>query len=333
MANGTAPIASPIKVPVHANGDAHGTSANLDKPNKGKGTASKPKRELPRWTRREIAERICAGSSLVLRGDLVLNVTTWGAYHPGGALSLAHFVGRDAADEIAAYHSDSTLERMKSFAVARVDPVDFTEKRGWAPLTPPISLGLVRHPDGVKGHWVREGQIRLTTEVVDGKTDADRGVDTVNTGERHDEVVTLTPDMLEPLDAPDLDREIEHVRSKAYHSLKKRVTDAGLFKPPGPLAGYGKDAIRYSLLMGSALALFFTSTGWAGQMVSAVLLGLCWQQLTCKSPRTVHYVAFADSSPCSRRRTYQRYWQLVVGPHARHDSRRLDRRPVCRVVV
>jgi delta8-fatty-acid desaturase len=231
-------------------------------------TSKRPARQLPTLTRSEIAIKICAGQDLIIRGDLVLNVTSWGEAHPGGDLALLHFVGRDATDEVTAYHSDATLDRMTKFAVGRV-VVDDAE--GWAPLTPPIQLGLVRHPDGVKGHWKREGNVRAAKDIIDATTSV--------------EVVTITPDMIEPLPVPAIDRKKERARSKAYHELKARVVDAGLFVPPGPLSGYGKDIVRYLALAGSAFGLFFFTTGWVGQILSAALLGFCWQQITCEYRR------------------------------------------------
>jgi delta8-fatty-acid desaturase len=231
--------------------------------------AKRAPRQLPPLTRAEIATRIASGQALVLKGPLVLNVTAWSARHPGGALALLHFVGRDAEDEMAAYHSDATLEYMRKYAVGVAS--DFDDEVGWKPLTPPIALGLVRHSDGIKGHWAREGRVVAAKGLVPESESA------------LDDVVTLTAEQLEPVIVPaGLDRRVERTRSKAYHDLKKQVVDAGLFVPPGPLSGYGKDIVRYLLLGGGSLALFFGTTGWAGQMASAALLGFMWQQLTCE---------------------------------------------------
>lgn len=226
----------------------------------------KRQRVLPVLSRSEVATRICAGQALVLKNDLVLNVTSWAATHPGGALALLHFVGRDAADEISAYHSDATVQYMSKFAIARVE---FDEQLGWEPLTPPIQLGLVRHPDGIKGHWKREGHVRAAKDLLED-------------GEPQD-VVIISPDMLEPPHIAGIDRLKERARSNAYHDLKAKVVDAGLFVPPGPLSGYGKDIVRYGLLFTTAFGLFFFTSGWVGQMISATCLGLLWQQLTCES--------------------------------------------------
>ncbi|KLT42495.1 fatty acid/sphingolipid desaturase [Cutaneotrichosporon oleaginosum] len=261
MANGTAPALATPK----ANGVP-------------KGAASATKRVLPTWTRADIAQRICAGAQLVLRGDTVLNVSSWAAYHPGGALALAHFVGRDAVDEIAAYHSHGTLAGMGRYAVARVHAADYTAEAGWAPLTPPIALGLVPHPDGTRGHWAREGQIRLAMEVLDGV--GAEGIREVNARPMGLEVVRLTPQMMEPVPVPQVDRVREHARSKAYQRLKARLEDAGYFKRPGALSGYSSDIARYLLLAAASAYLFMHAGGWAAMMGSAALLGFFWQQLT-----------------------------------------------------
>lgn len=329
MANGTAPLASaPLKAGAGVNGTAK-ASNSATKPAGVNGAASK--RTLPHWTRAEIASRICAGQALVVRHDVVLNVGAWQAYHPGGVLALSHFVGRDAADEMAAYHSDATLSSMHRYAVARVHPDDYRPETGFAPLTPPITLGLVPHLDGVKGHFAREGAVRLASEIVDGQADgsADDGVGHVNTKAMGNDAVILTPEMIEPLPKPELDRKIEHARSKAYHDLKARVAEAGLFTAPGPLAGYGGDIVRYTLFFVAAQYLFWTSTGYAGQMASAVFLGLFWWQLTCEWTLLLHPfpslhplsplpLAFADTSLRARCRTHRRNWRLVEGPHAGH---------------
>lgn len=243
-------------------------------------TAKKTDRTAAVLSRDEIAERICNGQLLVLRDDKVLNVTNWANHHPGGALALQHFVGRDGGDEIVAYHCQATLDRMQNFVVGRVQ-VDDTV--GWRPLTPPIALGLRPHPDGVKGHWMREGRVRLEAEPECGTTTSS----TVNAGPTAQEVIKITPADLEPSTQAEVDLRTERKRSKSYRTLKARVEDAGLFRPPGPLAGYGEDIARYLILAITSAYLFFNTTGWAGQMTSAALLGFCYQQLTCECNLTL----------------------------------------------
>ena len=188
--------------------------------------------------RSTIASRICTGELLFIFHTLVINASSWAKHHPGGVLAILHFVGRDATDEVEAYHSKEAINRIRKYAIGRVE---LDDELGWPALTPPIALGLVRHPNGVKGDWKREGAVRLGSSKLD---------------EGKDGVVHLTPKELEP-EASELDLKMERRRSKAYHQLKTKLVDAGMFEWPGPLIGYGKDIARYSLLGGLAFGLFF----------------------------------------------------------------------------
>jgi delta8-fatty-acid desaturase len=227
-------------------------------------TAAQPKsRNLPLLTRPEIAQRITQGALLIIYESLVINATAWAPHHPGGALALLHFVGRDATDEIEAYHSPSALARIRRLAVARISVDGGYERVGWKALTPPIALGLVSHPDGVKGHWTREGSVSLATSILQ------RGI-TINASsgpipavplpgtpaETGAEVIRLSVGELEP-EMSELQAEVERERSRAYADLRKKVDEAGLFGRPGPLAGYGSDLVRYSVLAGLGFGLYF----------------------------------------------------------------------------
>jgi delta8-fatty-acid desaturase len=218
-------------------------------------------RDLPLFTREQIAQRIIQGAILIIYHSKLINATSWTTSHPGGSLALLHFVGRDASDEIDAYHSEEALKLVAKYAVGRVQ---IDEEEGWIPLTPPLALGLVKHPDGVKGHWAREGIVSLGQSIlqrgvsldskaaVPSASIASGGVTTCA------EVILLTADQLEPEQCT-VDRRKERMRSKAYQELRIRIREAGLFNPPGPLAGYGSDIIRYTLLGGGAFSLFFLS--------------------------------------------------------------------------
>jgi delta8-fatty-acid desaturase len=202
-------------------------------------TAEAPATARTVFTREQVADRIILGQTLFIYNQNLINATNWAAHHPGGALALLHFVGRDATDEIDAYHSESAKARMLRMTVGavKVDPLE-----GWQALTPPIALGLVRHKDGEAGHWQKEGNVVLASNVP-AKADENG-------------VISITREMLEPAESG-LSRKQERVRSMAYRELKGRIVDAGLFERPGPLAGYGKDIARYLALGTAAFSLFF----------------------------------------------------------------------------
>lgn len=67
------------------------------------------------------ARQILKGNLLTVYGSSVLRLNSWASHHPGGELVLQHFVGRDATDEIDAYHSDHTLnQRINKFCVGKL---------------------------------------------------------------------------------------------------------------------------------------------------------------------------------------------------------------------
>ncbi|GAC98520.1 hypothetical protein PHSY_006114 [Pseudozyma hubeiensis SY62] len=106
-------------------------------------------------SRAQLAERIAQGETLVLHRRKIYKLDRWLARHPGGELAILHFVGRDATDEIEAYHSDDTISRLMSrFVIAHLDEADWHNYR---PLVPPVQLGYRKgkldHPHAQVGMW------------------------------------------------------------------------------------------------------------------------------------------------------------------------------------
>jgi sphingolipid 8-(E)-desaturase len=222
------------------------------------------------WSRAEIAERIVAGENLVILQGQVLRVPpSWLVAHPGGSLAILHFVGRDATDEIEAYHPVAVLDRMKRYVVGIVD----VGKRGWIPLLPPVQNGWVRRiGDSGTAEWHREAEPIFSSN------------DTPTSARPSTEILLIHKDTplslgrpsvesLEPLLGKlSLDVQTEHAR--AYRELHDRVTEAGLYQCRY-FSGYGPEVARYLTLAGLTILAF--SKGWF--ITSAAALGFLWQQL------------------------------------------------------
>lgn len=218
------------------------------------------------WSREEVAARILAGDALVVYNDLLLRIPqTWLAAHPGGALAILHFVGRDAADELDAYHAEQTIRTIKTYAIGTVD----TSNHVWDPLLPPIMSGWVRKigPDGLLG-WHNEARpisspSGLSSEIL---------------------LVPKDSSLLQDAPSPTLDTilpppsklslKVQARHSAAYKELHKRVIDAGLYKTRY-ITGYGPEVARYLLL--AAACAYAYMHDWL--ITSAVCLGLLWHQL------------------------------------------------------
>lgn len=227
----------------------------------------------PAWTREQVAARILAGETIIILRDKVVRVPqAWLASHPGGSLAILHFVGRDASDEVEAFHSDETLKRMRAHIVGTLD----VGETGWTPLVPPITTGWVRRL-GKNGspEWHNEASEMRPTE--DTELSPASQILLVKKREQGAGSADTEGPALANLELPPtrLSAKVAAQHSNAYKTLHKRVVDAGLYDTPY-ITGYGPEIIRYTLLAAcSALAY---RRDWL--VVSAVLLGMFWQQLT-----------------------------------------------------
>ncbi|UKZ78479.1 hypothetical protein TrVFT333_006219 [Trichoderma virens FT-333] len=89
-------------------------------------------------SQREVESMIADGDAIVIFQDCVLRLNGWLDKHPGGSLVIQHMVGRDATDEITAYHSAATLRTMAAYRIGR-KPMG-----PWISKTPPIRGGIFR---------------------------------------------------------------------------------------------------------------------------------------------------------------------------------------------
>ncbi|KII93904.1 hypothetical protein PLICRDRAFT_100364 [Plicaturopsis crispa FD-325 SS-3] len=227
---------------------------------------------IPTVTRDQVAARIIAGENLVIYGNLLLRITdSWLDGHPGGALAILHFVGRDAVDEIDAFHSEQALRMVKKYAIGTVE----TGKTGWSPLVPPIMSGWVRRlgKDG-KQEWHNEAGAVRSAE--DTETSPSSQILLVSKDdasllpEAHSAPTLAT---LTPPPTP-LSPQTQSAHSKAYRELHTRITQAGLYRTPY-ITGYGPEVLRYITF--AALSVYAFKHDW--QITSAIFLGLLWHQL------------------------------------------------------
>lgn len=223
------------------------------------------------WSRDEIATRVLNGEYLFIYRNQVIRVPlSWLTIHPGGELAILHFVGRDATDEVEAYHYDETLKKINRFTVGYVK----TDEAGWEPLLPPVASGWVRkHGSDGRIAWVREASAERSQ--IDNELSPSSQILLVKNAtiseidENGPTLETITP----PPASISLKIQAQH--SAAYKELHQRVKDAGLYKTRY-LTGYGPDALRCFLI--AAISALSYSKGW--YFLSAALLGFLWQQLS-----------------------------------------------------
>ncbi|KAI0304817.1 fatty acid/sphingolipid desaturase, partial [Russula brevipes] len=212
-------------------------------------------------TRDAVAARILAGEHLfVLNGELIRVPYKWLSTHPGGALAILHFIGRDATDEVEAYHPNHVINKMRAFSQG---PVELSE-HGWEPLLPPICTGWIRRlsPDGSL-HWHNEAT-------------PDRASENSQSSQVKSDVPLASGPSLASLQPPPttLSLKTQSQHSAAYKQLHKRVIAAGLYQTRY-ITGYGPEVARYILFALSSYLLYQRHL----LFLSAVSLGALWHQL------------------------------------------------------
>jgi len=222
----------------------------------------------PVLTREQVATRILAGDTLVILRNKVIRIPpSWLSAHPGGALAILHFVGRDATDEVEAFHSDKTLAKMKGYVVGSVE----VSENGWESFVPPVMSGWVRRvgQDGTRQWYNEASAVRSTVDTPSSPASQILLVKREETSQSGPNLATISP-------APtSLSPKVQAQHSAAYKALHKRVVDAGLYKTRY-LTGYGPEIARYTLF--AVVSAFAYSHRWFA--TSAFFLGLLWHQIT-----------------------------------------------------
>ncbi|KAI1065882.1 hypothetical protein LB507_001172 [Fusarium sp. FIESC RH6] len=246
-----------------------------------------------------VERMIADDQTIVIYEDSILRLDGWMERHPGGRLAVLHMVGRDATDEMKAYHSESTLRTMKAYRIGR--------KQGpWTNRTPPIRGGIFRKdaPDEIEiaDSTASDTEESLSSSSIldDAASSASSATDEVvvedamkteglrhrsatikseNNGKRaailrvaNAGVAREIQSDLETYPCP-ADVEIQTDIRHKYQQLHDRIRDEGLYQCP--YVEYGKEMARYTTLFTIFGVLFYNQ--W--YITSAVFLGLFWHQI------------------------------------------------------
>lgn len=79
----------------------------------------------------QIKGLISEGKAIVIYKGNVLNLTKWLPRHPGGEKAVHHMIGRDASDEMDAYHAEETA---KTFTKWKIGTIDYSWENFQAPI-------------------------------------------------------------------------------------------------------------------------------------------------------------------------------------------------------
>ncbi|KAM0747773.1 fatty acid/sphingolipid desaturase [Meredithblackwellia eburnea MCA 4105] len=205
--------------------------------------------DLPLLTRSEVATRIASGELLVIHLPYLYKIPlSWLQLHPGRDLAILHYVGRDASNEIEAYHTGKTVaERMVKWICGRVE----VGEDGWRDMVPPIMLSNRVRED--EDYW-RSGRGKLTAEMVD-------------------------PPLVEGEELP-LTPAYQHHLRQSHRKLGQRLHALGYDKTPRFLAGYAYVLCIYVALFCLWVYLYCRATTTFDYVLTAIAMGAWWHQIT-----------------------------------------------------
>ncbi|KAK4175803.1 putative fatty acid desaturase [Triangularia setosa] len=259
---------------------------------------------------RAVQDLIADGHIIVIYDEYVLKLDSWLERHPGGSLAILHMVGKDATDEINAYHKPPTLKTMKAFRIGRKPPGI------WTNSTPPIRGGVyVKEPEGTPA-----AEVTIPTDVSDDSSVLETSISdlsevqststslTSDDGCGEDPEVTIErvgepggesfrfrsakkiyvgkkdplafttwaekqDEARDILEYPSVDPAVQQDIVKRYRELHEKVYELNLYDCP--YLEYGKEMCRYTTLFVVSMTALYHQ--W--YLTSAFFLGLFWHQI------------------------------------------------------
>ncbi|KAI9155819.1 Delta 8-(E)-sphingolipid desaturase [Paramyrothecium foliicola] len=256
---------------------------------------------------------IAEGQAIVIFENMILRLDSWLERHPGGRLVILHMVGRNATDEMKAYHPEKTLRSMKGFQIGW--------KQGpWVNRTPPIRGGkfqaIIQLADAIGSSKVAFDDTERCEEslyasgrqaAVDLSCNDNSGLEPsnaislkwppLNTSKKEGrasihsctstktsikaslthvtvaDACILKEKLKDSKNYPSVDPVVQSDIAHKYQLLHDNIRDQGLYECR--YIEYGKEMVRYS----SLFIAFVTTLSLAWYMTSAVFLGLFWHQI------------------------------------------------------
>ncbi|KIL91817.1 hypothetical protein FAVG1_05434 [Fusarium avenaceum] len=250
-------------------------------------------------TRDEIEALIAEDRHITIYHNQVIKMDPWMPYHPGGDKAMLHMVGKDASDEIDAFHCFETRQHVLRYRIGRVEGT-------WENFLPPIQGGVYRTREEIERINSENNtnndqdssapSTRVPSPVFDEETSEgvrQRKADTKKDGARASSVSSTSSDEEVELDGmsyldtitrehikidldkyPPPDKKTQAKVAMKYRELHQNVYDNGLYNCN--YKAYAIECVRYTALaVGSVFCLRYE---WYA--LSAFLLGFLWHQLS-----------------------------------------------------
>ncbi|KAK3643882.1 hypothetical protein LTR56_009977 [Elasticomyces elasticus] len=239
-------------------------------------------------SRSEISDLIAAGRKIVIVDDAVLKVDAWLPYHPGGDKAILHMVGRDATNEVKAFHSAETLEVMRRYQIGKIEGQ-------WRDYVPPIQGGLFKsEQEGEVEEEEPEDNSDVSPEPSPIFDAVVRQRRRISNGSGHSSATSLSDMELDALSPskrstveegtqkellfdlekyPNLDQQTQGNIIVKYQLLDQKLRDEKMYDCN--YTAYAFEIARYCIL--ASISYYTLQKGF--YVLSALFLGMLWHQL------------------------------------------------------
>ncbi|KAG4441690.1 hypothetical protein IFR05_002824 [Cadophora sp. M221] len=241
----------------------------------------------------EINQLIDDGHAIVILDRKVLKLDSWLQYHPGGDKCILHMVGRDASDEIVAFHPADVRKQMLRYQIGVL-------AKRWENVLPPLQRGPNQPVEetieieiddgseteslssstnlsdifdtdhlapGLTRRRIRTGSISSRSSVSDMETSAPEKIDILIDNDLP-EISSETSDSTAPMDQEKLDEIAD-----SFRTLIAKLEDRGLYNCN--YWAYMSDIARLTVIFSTMI--FFLHNGW--YVTSSIFMGGFWHQM------------------------------------------------------
>jgi delta8-fatty-acid desaturase len=255
-------------------------------------------------SRDDIEALIADGRKIVIVDKNVIKADAWLPFHPGGDKAILHMVGRDATNEVRAFHSIETQQWMSKYQIGKIEGP-------WTDFIPPIQYGKFRTKEEIEAAGSRPSEYdhaESSGQESSGEPSplfepADRAQSGLRKRKGSDGAVSHSSSAtsLSSLDMdestapqkssndsqnrtdeqyqndierfPSLDTATQAAIIEKYRALDQRIRDQGLYNCN--YRAYAIEACRYTALALTSYILL--RNGWYA--LSGIFLGMFWHQL------------------------------------------------------
>ncbi|KAH9208419.1 fatty acid desaturase-domain-containing protein [Leptodontidium sp. 2 PMI_412] len=241
----------------------------------------------------EINQLIDDGHAIVILDRKVLKLDSWLQYHPGGDKCILHMVGRDASDEIVAFHPADVRKQMLRYQIGVL-------AKRWENVLPPLQRGPNQPVEetieieiddgseteslssstnlsdifdtdhlspGLTRRRTRTGSVSSRSSVSDMETSTPEKID-LQIDDKLPEITSETTDSTTPMDQEKLDEIAD-----SFRTLIAKLEDRGLYNCN--YWAYMSDIARLTVIFSTML--FFLHNGW--YVTSSIFMGGFWHQM------------------------------------------------------